>query len=198
MGRKCFAEKKTTIKDSNLKESKKVKSNIIELDTFKKVHFNLKESEKVKSNIIELDTFKNVQGKLEVSRYEEVINQVGYFLDERPVFELTSEEDHKRAKEVRAEINKVLGLIKRRRIDAVADFVGLYEEQCKTIERCLDKRQKEFGAAISDYEEKVKSEDVVASATAKIYTATLTFTDEKLIKKISDFAEKNNCELNIK
>lgn len=152
----------------------------------------------MKSNIVELEEEHTSAGNLVVKEYETVFNQVATFLDARPVFELTTDDDQKRAKEVRAEINKVLGLIKRRRIDVIADFTGVYEEQCKTIERLLDTRQKEFGKAISDYEEKVKSEDVVASAAAKVYTATLKFTDEKLINKISEFAEKNNCELNIK
>ena len=54
-----------------------------------------------------------------------------------------------------------------------------------------------MGEKIKEYEDKQKVVVADTTATTK-YTATLKFTDEKIIKKLQDFAVKNGCELTIK
>ena len=72
-----------------------------------------------------------------------------------------------------------------------------FTENCNELKRLFDERQAQFGEKIKAYEDSQKTV-VGAETQLKKYTATIKFTDAKLIKKITEFCEKNGCELTIK
>lgn len=150
--------------------------------------------------MFELETISDKEnGVLIVKDYEENVKKVEEILEHFPVVEITDDAQKKMYKEARATFNKFVKAIDHKRIDTVSDYCVSFEEQCNAIKALFNVRQAEIGAKIKEYEDKQKA--VVISApidTKKTYTATLKFTDEKLIKKLEDFAIKNGCELTIK
>lgn len=146
----------------------------------------------------ELDTVSDrATGLLAVSDYETTLAVTQKILDEHPVFEIATDDDKKAAKALRSSFNKVVKAIDRRRIDTIADFTTEFTEQCNTIKNMFDERQKVLGEKISAYEEAQKTVAVEGAKVTK-YTATLKFTDPKIVDKLTVFAQKNGCELVIK
>ena len=136
------------------------------------------------------------EGTLEIGSYEIFLEGVKNYIASNKVFLIQDKADLKLAKETRAEINKKIKAIDRFRIDSIDDFVSLFATQCKTITSLLDEQQKAFGAAIKEYEEQQKAVSTLNKP--KVITATLKFYDEKVLEKLTQFAQENGCELTIK
>lgn len=136
-------------------------------------------------------------GILTVSDFEENLKNAQEILALYPIIDIENDEQKKTYKTVRATFNKFVKAIERKRIDTVTDFCIVFEEQCNQIKDLFDKAQKEIGDKVKEYEDKQKVVVADTTGTTK-YTATLKFTDEKIIKKLQDFAVKNGCELTIK
>lgn len=146
----------------------------------------------------ELDTVADkTTGVLAVSSYENTLAVAKKILEEHPVFEIANDDDKKVAKNLRASFNKIVKAIDRRRIDTIADFTTEFTEQCNNIKNLFDDAQKALGEKISAYEEAQKAAVVEAAKVTK-FTATLKFTDPKVVDKLTKFAQTNNCELVIK
>ena len=146
----------------------------------------------------ELETVSSRERGLEIlGGFDNTLTVVYKILEMYPAFEVTNDTEKKQAKELRATFKKCIESIDRTRIDSIADYVATFTEQCNTIKALFEARRLEFDKAIKDYEASQKA--VLGTATTvKKYTATIKFTDEKLIKKLTDFCEKNGCELVIK
>ena len=146
----------------------------------------------------ELDTVSDRStGVLKVNDYESTLELAKHILDVHPVFEILTDADKKEAKALRATYNKIVKEIDRRRIDTIADFTTEFREQCNSIKELFDNAQKELGQRILAYEEEHKAAVVEGDKVTK-YTATLKFTDPKLVDKLTQFAQKYGCELVIK
>lgn len=137
------------------------------------------------------------KGILKVSDYEENLKNAREILALYPIIDIENDEQKKVYKTVRATFNKFVKAIDRKRIDTVSDYCITFEEQCNEIKNLFDDAQKAIGEKVKEYEDKQKVVVADTTATTK-YTATLKFTDEKIIKKLQDFAIKNGCELTIK
>jgi len=146
----------------------------------------------------ELDTVSDRNtGVLAVADYDNTLALAKRILEEHPVFEITNDDDKKVAKNLRASFNKIVKSIDRRRIDTVADFTTDFTEQCNNIKVLFDDAQKALGERINAYEEAQKTVAVEGAKVTK-YTATLKFTDPKVVDKLTAFAQKYGCELTIK
>lgn len=145
----------------------------------------------------ELVTIAN-QGKLEVKDFDKTLADAQSIIEDNPAFIITNDVEKKEAKETRAKYNKLKDAIKDKRIADINSIVGTYDAQCKQLEKLFDNAQKEFGEQIKAYEDKQKVDSVVVETKAKEYTATITFTDEKIVEKLKTFCEKNNLKLTIK
>ena len=135
--------------------------------------------------------------ELQIKNYEEQLEIAKEILEQNQVFEIKTDDDCKKAKEIRSKFNGVIKQIDRRRIDLVEELTSTFTEQCNELKTLFDNRQKEFGKVINEYVDSKKT--VVAPKTdAKKFTATIKYYDEKISKKLEDFCIKNNCELTIK
>lgn len=134
-------------------------------------------------------------GILNVVNFEEILGIVNEILNQNPVFKIENDSDKKICKERRANLNKCIKAIDRRRIDLVEEFTTEFTSQCKQITELLDTRQKELGVEIKAYEDSLKE---VVVEKPKVITATLKYQDAKLTEKIIKFAEKYGIELSIK
>ena len=130
--------------------------------------------------------------------YANTVALVNKILDAYPSYEVTNDTQKKQAKETRATLKKCITAIDRNRIDSIADYTAQFTEQCNAIKALFEERWKEFDENIKSYEESQKIVSAGELKPNKKYTATIKFTDEKLIKKLTDFCEKNGCELTIK
>lgn len=151
-------------------------------------------------NLFELDTVVDKEkGVIAIQGgYEQTLALVNSILNAHPVFEILNDEDKKKAKELRADFNKCVKAVDRRRIDSIEDFTLEFTEQCNAIKGILDARRLEFDEKIKAYEDAQKIVVADNTVATKKYVATIKFTDEKLVKKLTDFCSKNNCELSIK
>lgn len=149
-------------------------------------------------NTFELETIQRAsEGTIiEIKNFEETLENAKQIIENNPVFVVTNDTEKKQAKEIRANFNKVIKAVKAKRISDISNLVSVYEDQCKQIESLFDEAQKRFGDEIKTYEEKQK--DTIVSQDAKVYTATITFTDAKMVDKLTTFCEKNNLTITIK
>lgn len=154
----------------------------------------------LKMNTFELETIekKNDGSIIEIKNFEQTLESAREIVNNNPVFIITNDSEKKEAKSIRAHLNKVIKAINQKRISDVSNLVSLYESQCKEIVEIFDKAQKEFGEQIKAYEDKVKEESTIVSQEAKQFTATITFTDAKMVDKLISFCEKNNLTITIK
>ena len=154
----------------------------------------------LRMNTFELETIEKAHDGaiIEIKNFDETLRNAIEIVENNPAYVITNDTEKKAAKETRANFNKVIKAINQKRISDVDNLVSLYEDQCKQIVTIFDNAQKEFGEQIKTYEEQQKAKDTIVSQDAKTYIATLTFTDEKLIKKLTDFCDKNNITLIIK
>ena len=145
----------------------------------------------------ELETISDKErGVLTVKDYESNIALVADSLAVYKDFEIRTEEEKKDYKKKRAEINSIIKAIDRKRIDTVADYCCVFEDQCNQIKDLFNEAQLAIAEKVKEWEDRQKV--VAESGKTTRFTATLKFTDEKIIKKLQDFAVKNGCELTIK
>ncbi len=143
----------------------------------------------------ELDTVADTEnGIIKINDYNYSLGLVNKILDENPAFIIESEEAYKDIYKTRAKLNKIVDAIDRKRIDTIDDFTAIFREQCNTLKLLLSKRIGEYTEEIKKWKESQNEN----TTTKKLITATLKFYDEKLIKKIKDFAVKNNIDFKIK
>lgn len=152
----------------------------------------------MEETVFELETISNREdGVLMVKDFANTYATAQKIIEEHPIVTIETDEQKKIAKATRATLNKIVKAIDRKRIDTLNDFGYAFEEQCNCIKTLFDNHASALGEKIKEYEE---SQKLAVSETAKqkVITATLKFYDEKIIKKLTDFAQKNGCELSIK
>lgn len=148
-------------------------------------------------NKFELETISDKErGILTVKDYESNVALVADSLEVYQHIEIRTEDEKKDYKKKRAAINAIIKAIDRKRIDTVADYCSVFEEQCNTIKKLFDDAQQAIADKVKEWEDQQKV--VAETGKGTRFTATLKFTDEKIIKKLQDFAVKNGCELTIK
>ena len=150
--------------------------------------------------VFELETISNREtGTLVVKDFDATYALAEKIIAEHPIVKIENDEVKKQIKATRATFNKIVKAIDRKRIDTLAEFGFEFEAQCNLIKQVFDKHQAKMGEVIKEYED---SQKLVVSegetAKPKVITATLKFYDEKIVKKLTDFAQKNGCELSIK
>ena len=137
-------------------------------------------------------------GVIAVSGKERTWETARAIIAQTPLFVIQDDYGKKRMKGWRADIKKIIDAIDRKRIDTIADFTHDFTSECNELKELFETHRKELDEEIKRYEEAQKVVVGNVSTSAKKYTATIKFTDEKLIKKLTDFCEKNGCELTIK
>ena len=150
--------------------------------------------------VFELETISNREtGTLVVKDFDTTYALAEKIIAEHPIVKIENDEVKKQFKATRATFNKIVKAIDRKRIDTLSEFGFEFEGQCNLIKHLFEEHQARMGEAIKEYEDSQKL--VVAegeTAKPKVITATLKFYDEKIVKKLTDFAQKNGCELSIK
>lgn len=98
--------------------------------------------------------------RIQVLNYESLLSQIeeALSLDKDPT--IATDQDLKAAKARRAEIGKAQKAVRSRRIATDKDACGVWDEQCKTIERLLDEAFKGYSKAIDSYLGKEEVESV--------------------------------------
>lgn len=136
-------------------------------------------------------------GVLVVTDFQKTLEQAKQIVAEHPITAIENDAQKKEAKAFRAVLNKVIKAIDRRRIDTVADFTQQFVSDVDEIKQVFVDLEQEYKAKIEEYENAQKI--VVSETTApKKYVATVKFADEKIVKKLTEFCQKNGCELTIK
>lgn len=111
-------------------------------------------------------------------------------------FVITDDVGKKVMKGWRADLKKIIDAIDRKRIDTIDDFTQEFASECNSLKTFFESARNAIDIEIKKYEEAQKA--VSNTVKPKKYVATVKFTDEKLIKKLTDFCTKNGCELTIK
>ena len=140
----------------------------------------------------ELETYTNKNGIIEIKNYDELYDSIKDLLDNEIVSIISDGDERKEAYKRRTELNKLKEVIDRRRIDTTKEVLGLFNDELKELAELVDSKSKEYSEEIKNYDAKTK---VLAP---KKITATLKFSDEKVIDELIEFAKNNNCELTIK
>lgn len=149
-------------------------------------------------NKFELETIADRNnGILAVKDFESNLQLVTNALSVYQNIVINTEEEKKELKSKRAELNKIIKAIDRKRIDTLTQFCDDFEIQCNTIKEQFDIAQKTIGEKVKEFEDNQKVAVEEGKSITK-YTATLKFYDERVIKKLQEFAIKNCCELTIK
>ena len=149
-------------------------------------------------NTFELESVVKTENAIEIKNYESTFEAAKALIDSHPIYVIMDDTQKGEAKKVRANFNKIKDAIKNKRLSDINVLTGEYEKHMKSLEKLFDDAQKQWGEEIKTYENKEKASDVVVETKAKEFTATITFTDEKMIKKLTDFCEKNNLTITIK
>lgn len=136
-------------------------------------------------------------GVLIVKDFDSTIETARQIVAQHPVPTIESDEQKKVAKAFRATLNKVIKAIDRRRIDTVAEYTEEFEKSCNEIKGIFTEAERSYKTAIEAYEEAQKIASVAEEPT-KRYVCTIKFSDEKLIKKITEFCVKYGLEATIK
>lgn len=152
-----------------------------------------------------VDTQEAIKAPVLIDNYAGYMAKIDEFLDNHAVFVIQNDEDKKKAKKVRAEVNAAFESLKRMRIDSVKKYVGTFEEQMKGFEAKVAAREKEFKQAIADYDASlvVEAQDlgdvaVGLNVKAKTYTITIKTNDPKVVEKLKKIALDANCAIAIK
>ena len=140
----------------------------------------------------ELAIVSDKEGTLVLNNFELLQSEVTKYIADRPLLIISDKSDYKLVKEFRTETNKLLKTIKDGRLQTTRDLLSVFEEQCKTLEKQLDDHSKALGETLRVFDEnngKVKP---------KKFSVTLSFYDKKVLEKLQQFADENNCEITIK
>lgn len=145
----------------------------------------------------ELDVVSDKKTGLIAVRDKERVWEIAKELVNRtPAFVIEDKEGLKRAKGWHADINAIIKGIDRKRIDTIEDFTSDFANDCNELKNFLVQHLALLKEEIKTYEDKQKA--VIGTATVKKFTATLKFSDPKIVDKLTKFAQTNGCELTIK
>ncbi len=140
----------------------------------------------------ELETETNVKVKsLEVKNFDHSMKLVEEILDNNPAFEIRNDNDLKKAKSLRASLNKIIKQIDRRRIDTIDIITSDFSNQCNSLKAPLQQRANQYSEQIKSYEKSPVINE------AKVYKATITFTNPDMVLKLQNFCLENNLTLTI-
>ena len=115
-------------------------------------------------NLENLIIFKNENG-LSIADFESVKSKVSTLIDENyKTFVIGGKDDLKRAKETRAELNKIAKGINDNKIQWVKDLTELVQNQTKEICEIIKAKSGEFDANIKAYEAALKGEELKPGA----------------------------------
>ena len=115
-------------------------------------------------NLNNLVVFENKKG-LQVKDFECVKSTISTSLAEGyQLFEIQNKDDLKRAKETRAELNKIAKEINDNKIQWVKDLTELVQSQTKEICEIIKAKSSEFDFKIKEYESALKGQEVKAGA----------------------------------
>ena len=144
-------------------------------------------------NLENLIVFKNDNG-LSIADFESVKSQIALLLNENfKTFLISGKDDLKRAKETRAELNKIAKGINDNKIQWVKDLTELVQSQTKEICELIKAKSNEFDFKIKEYESSLKGEEVKSGAK---YQLIIDFeTREDLDKFLAKVPKKYNCKV---
>ena len=115
-------------------------------------------------NLENLIIFKNENG-LSIADFESVKSKVSTLIDENyKTFLIGGKDDLKRAKEIRAELNKTAKGINDNKIQWVKDLTELVQSQTKEICEIIKAKSSEFDTNIKAYEAALKGEELKPGA----------------------------------
>ena len=153
-----------------------------------------------KDNQYALDTVADKNGALAFKDYDAIKRQLVISVANTIVPVIENKETRTNVLHKRADLNNAIKTIDRRRIDAVNDAKAIIEAQAKELNSILKAKIEEIDNAVKSYDESLLVAEVtrVEPTKPRTYVATIKFTDEKIIKKLTDLCEKNNIQLTIK
>ena len=115
-------------------------------------------------NLNNLVVFENKK-ELKIKNFDAVKTSIqGALINEYQLFEIQNKDDLKRAKETRAELNKIAKSINDNKIQWVKDLTELVQNQTKEICELIKAKSNEFDFKIKEYEAGLKGEEVKPSA----------------------------------
>ena len=115
-------------------------------------------------NLENLIIFKNENG-LSIADFESVKSKVSTLIDENyKTFLIGGKDDLKRAKETRAELNKIAKGVNDNKIQWVKDLTELVQSQTKEICEIIKAKSSEFDTNIKAYEAALKGEELKPGA----------------------------------
>ena len=115
-------------------------------------------------NLNNLVVFENKK-ELKIKNFDAVKTSIqGALINEYQLFEIQNKDDLKRAKETRAELNKIAKGINDNKIQWVKDLTELVQNQTKEICELIKSKSNEFDFKIKEYESSLKGEEVKPSA----------------------------------
>ena len=115
-------------------------------------------------NLNNLVVFENKK-ELKIKNFDAVKTSIqGALINEYQLFEIQNKDDLKRAKETRAELNKIAKGINDNKIQWVKDLTELVQNQTKEICELIKAKSNEFDFKIKEYESSLKGEEVKPSS----------------------------------
>ena len=115
-------------------------------------------------NLNNLVIFENKK-ELKIKNFDAVKTSIqGALINEYQLFEIQNKDDLKRAKETRAELNKIAKGINDNKIQWVKDLTELVQSQTKEICELIKAKSNEFDFKIKEYESSLKGEEVKSGA----------------------------------
>ena len=115
-------------------------------------------------NLNNLVVFENKK-ELKIKNFDAVKTSIqGALINEYQLFEIQNKDDLKRAKETRAELNKIAKGINDNKIQWVKDLTELVQNQTKEICELIKAKSNEFDFKIKEYESSLKGEEVKPGA----------------------------------
>lgn len=115
-------------------------------------------------NLNNLVIFENKK-ELKIKNFDAVKTSIqGALINEYQLFEIQNKDDLKRAKETRAELNKIAKGINDNKIQWVKDLTELVQNQTKEICELIKAKSNEFDFKIKEYESSLKGEEVKPSS----------------------------------
>ena len=115
-------------------------------------------------NLNNLVVFENKK-ELKIKNFDAVKTSIqGALINEYQLFEIQNKDDLKRAKETRAELNKIAKGINDNKIQWVKDLTELVQNQTKEICELIKAKSNEFDFKIKEYESSLKGEEVKSSS----------------------------------
>lgn len=129
---------------------------------------------------------------MELEKYSEVLDACKKYVAKIPSdLIIENANDLKEIKKFRAEIGNKKKDITSVRLQANNMYLGVFNEQTKTIEAILNEKWELLGKKVKEYTDSLKEEEPVIIE-QKVFKATISTTDEKAFNKVIELCEKNN------